>query len=177
MQKKIDEKSKAIFFDRDGVLIEAPVVDGKPKSSKYLHQIKLCKNIEEICLKFKYSYLLIMVTNQPDFKRKINTKKNIKTINNYLKKKLNLDDVFVCYSDNDKCYHRKPNPGMIFDAQKKYNIDLKKSYLIGDRWRDIGAGNKAKCRTIFINKKYNEKNIFKAKYTIKKIKEILKIIK
>ena len=66
---------------------------------------------------------------------------------------------------------------MILDAQKKYNIDLKKSYLIGDRWRDIGAGNKAKCKTIFINKNYNEKNIFKAKYTINKIKEILKIIK
>ncbi len=171
------EKNKAIFFDRDGVLIEAPVIDGKPKSSKYLNQVILCQNIKEICKKYKDSYLLIMVTNQPDFERGINTKKNIKIINSYLKKKLKLDDVFVCYSNDDKCYYRKPNPGMIFDAQKKYNIDLRKSYLVGDRWRDIGAGNKAKCKTIFINKKYNEKNIFKAKYTIKKIKEILNIIK
>ena len=171
------KKNKAIFFDRDGVLIEAPIVDGKPKSSKYLNQIVLCKNIKEICEKYKNSYLLIMVTNQPDFKRGINTKKNIEIINGYLKKKLKLDDVFVCYSDDERCFNRKPNPGMILDAQKKYNIDLKKSYLIGDRWRDIGAGNKAKCKTIFINKNYNEKNIFKAKYTINKIKEILKIIK
>ena len=50
---------------------------------------------------------------------------------------------------------------MILDAQKKYNIDLKKSYLIRDRWRDIGAGNKAKCKTIFINKNYNEKKYLK----------------
>ena len=75
------------------MLIEAPIVDGKPKSSKYLNQIVLCKNIKEICEKYKNSYLLIMVTNQPDFKRGINTKKNIEIINGYLKKKLKLDDV------------------------------------------------------------------------------------
>jgi len=68
-------------------------------------------------------------------------------------------------------------PGMIFEAQKKYDIDLKKSYFIGDRWRDIGAGNRAKCKTIFIDRKYNEKNIFKAKYNVRKIKEIINIIK
>ena len=66
---------------------------------------------------------------------------------------------------------------MIYDAQKKYNIDLKKSYFIGDRWRDIGAGNKAKCITIFINRNYSEKNIFKPKFNVKEINEILKIIK
>ena len=103
------KKNKAIFFDRDGVLIEAPIVDGKPKSSKYLNQIVLCKNIKEICEKYKNSYLLIMVTNQPDFKRGINTKKNIEIINGYLKKKLKLDDVFVCYSDDERCFNRKPN--------------------------------------------------------------------
>ena len=172
MKKKI-----AIFFDRDGVLIEAPILDGKPQSTRELKDIKLCKGILKLCKKYKKKYLLIMVRNQPDYLRKKNTKKNIQTINQYLKKKLYLDDIYVCYSDDDNCYNRKPNPGMIYHAQKKYNINLKKSYFIGDRWRDIGAGNKAKCTTIFINRNYSEKNIFKPKFNVKEINEILKIIK
>ena len=113
MKKKI-----AIFFDRDGVLIEAPILDGKPQSTRELKDIKLCKDILKLCKKYKNEYLLIMVTNQPDYLRKKNTKKNIQTINQYLKKKLYLDDIYVCYSDDDNCYNRKPNPGMIYDAQK-----------------------------------------------------------
>ena len=66
---------------------------------------------------------------------------------------------------------------MILKSKKKYNLDLKKSFLIGDRWRDIGAGNKAKCKTIFINKNYKEKMKFKPTYEIKYLSEIYKIIK
>ena len=65
---------------------------------------------------------------------------------------------------------------MIFKAKKKYNINLKKSFFIGDRWRDIGAGKRAGCKTIFIDRKYNEKNRFKADYNIKTTKKILSII-
>ena len=63
-----------------------------------------------------------MVTNQPDYERKQNTKKNIIEINNFIKKKLNLDDVYVCYSDNNSHKDRKPNSGMKFKAKK--NIKL-----------------------------------------------------
>ena len=171
------KKKRAIFFDRDGVLIDAPILDGKPQSSRELKNIRLCKDIAKLCKKYKDEYLLIMVTNQPDYVRKKNTKKNIQIINQYLKKKLNLDDIYVCYSDDDNCFNRKPNPGMIYEAQKKHNIDLKKSYFVGDRWRDIGAGNRAKCITIFINRNYSEKNIFKPKFNVKEINEIVKIIK
>lgn len=168
---------KAIFFDRDGVLIEAPVVDGFPKSIKFISDIVLTKDIKKICSYYKNFYFLIMVTNQPDFKRNVNTKKNIKEINSYLKKKLNLDEIKVCFCDDDKCPNRKPNPGMILYCKKKYNLDLKNSFFIGDRWRDIGAGNKAGCKTIFLDKNYKEQNKFKPKFKIKKMNEIFKIIK
>ena len=49
---------------------------------------------------------------------------------------------------------RKPNPGMILAAKKKFKLKLKKSYVVGDRDKDIIAGKKAKCRTILINKKF-----------------------
>ena len=118
-----------------------------------------------------------MITNQPDFSRKTNTKKNINEINNYLKKKLKLDYVFTCFCENNKCKNRKPNPGMIYKSQKKFKLDLSKSFLIGDRWRDIGAGKKARCRTILIDKNYNELMKFKPNFKVKNLKEIYNIIK
>jgi len=66
---------------------------------------------------------------------------------------------------------------MILKAQKKYKINLKKSYLVGDRWRDIGAGNKAKCVTIFIDKKYDEKLSYKPSYKIDRLNKIFSIIR
>lgn len=171
-------KEAAIFFDRDGVLIDAPLINKKPTSVQSLKDVKLCKNILEICKYYKQNYYLIMVTNQPDYSRGINSKKNIISINNFLKKKLNLDMIYVCYSDNKKCIDRKPNPGMLLKAKKKYKkINLKKSFMIGDRWRDIGAGNKAGCATIFIDRNYSEKMRYKPKYSVIKLKEIFSIIK
>ncbi len=168
---------RAIFFDRDGVLINAPVVEGKPKSIQTLKELKFCPNIYKICKYYKKHFYLIMVTNQPDFARKVNTKKNINEINDYIKKKLNLDDIFTCFSDNDKDKDRKPNPGMLMKAKKKYQINLKKSFMIGDRWRDIGAGKKVNCSTIFMDRKYDEKLLYKPNYIINKLSNIYSIIK
>jgi D-glycero-D-manno-heptose 1,7-bisphosphate phosphatase len=66
---------------------------------------------------------------------------------------------------------------MIIDASKKYNIDLKKSYVVGDRWKDINAGYKANCQTIFIDKNYNERLRKNPSYIIKYFSQILRIIK
>jgi D-glycero-D-manno-heptose 1,7-bisphosphate phosphatase len=170
-------RESAIFFDRDGVLIDAPIIDNKPTSSTTLKDIKLCKDIKKICNYYSSKYYLIMVTNQPDATRGVNSKKNIIEINKFLKKELNLDSVYVCYSANDKCFDRKPNPGMLLKAQLKYKINLKKSFMIGDRWRDIGAGNKVGCTTIFIDRNYSEKLNYKPNYCILKLNEIFSIIK
>jgi len=171
-------KKKAIFFDRDGVLINAPIDNqNKPKSIKTLKELKFTKDIIKTCKILKKDYELFMITNQPDFKRKNNTKKNILEINNYIKKKLNLKKIFVCYCDDDKCPNRKPNPGMIVRAKNLFNLNLKNSYVVGDRWRDIGAGKKAGCKTIFINRKYNEKSRYKPDFSINTTQKILKIFK
>jgi len=170
-------KDAAIFFDRDGVLIDAPIINRIPASVQTVEEVKLCKNILEVCNYYKSNYYLIMVTNQPDYSRGVNSKKNIININNFLKKKLNLDMIYVCYSDNDKNIDRKPNPGMLLKAKKKYKINLKKSFMIGDRWRDIGAGNRAGCKTIFVDRNYSEKLIYKPNYSIRKLKDIFLIIK
>ena len=170
-------KKKAIFFDRDGILIKAPVdKDNKPKSIKKVEEIQYVRGVKKIVKKLKKKYLLIMVTNQPDFKRNENTLKNIKQINRKIEKDLVLDDIYVCYCKNDKCKNRKPNPGMIIMAKKKYNLDLNSCYFIGDRWRDLGAAKKSGCKSIFLDYDYNEKVLYKPDFMIKNLVGCLKII-
>ena len=169
--------NKAIFFDRDGVLIDAPInKDNKPISILKVKDVKFCDGIKKVCKRLSKDYLLIMITNQPDFKRKKNTKKNIVEINKFIKKELKLNDVFVCYSKDDKCFFRKPNPGMLIAAKDKYKLNIKKSFFIGDRWRDIDAGNAFGCKTIFIDRSYNEKLNKKPNFIVKNLKNVLSII-
>ena len=119
----------------------------------------------------------MLLTNQPDVKRKKNSKINVENINLYLKKKLFLDYILVDYSDDENSYFRKPNPGMIFFAKKKFDLDLEKSYVVGDRWRDIDAGFAANCKTIFIDKSYDEKLNHEPDFRVKNFKQILRYIK
>jgi D-glycero-D-manno-heptose 1,7-bisphosphate phosphatase len=70
----------------------------------------------------------------------------------------------------------KPQPGMLFEASKELNIDLEKSYIIGDRWRDIGAGYKAGTKTILIDYKYSEKLIYEPNYYAQNLSEAVDII-
>ena len=170
--------NKAVFFDRDGTLIFSKIIKGQPIAFNKLQDIKIIPGIKETISKIKkFGYLCIMITNQPEYERKINTKKNIIEINNFVKKKLKLDSIFVCFSNNEKNYFRKPNPGMLLLAKDKFNLNLKKSYFIGDRWRDIDAGNKVGCKTILLKYDYEEKINTKPKIQINKISELKKYIK
>ena len=170
---------KTVFLDRDGVINKLSNVNNRSQSPKSLRDLKLNKHIIKV-VKYLRSknFLVIMVTNQPDVSRKILTMASVKKINLFIMNKIKLDDFFVCYSKNDKCFRRKPNPGMLLDAKKKWNISFKKSYLVGDRDKDIKAGNKVGVKTIFFSEKKNqEKNKIKSNFKIKSLEEIYKIIK
>ena len=169
---------KAIFFDRDGTLIKTNISSrNTPISIKTKKEIKIYKFVKTILRKLKKKYLIFVITNQPDVGRKKNTKKNVDEINKFLLKKLPITKIYTCYCSNNNCKYKKPRPGMIFKASKMYNIDLKKSYVVGDRWKDINAGYAAKCKTIFIDKKYNEKIKKKPTYILNNFKEISKVFK
>ena len=172
------KKNKAIFFDRDGTIIQTKISkDKKPIAIKSLKECKMFKPTRKILKKLKENYLIFVITNQPDVARKKNLKKNVIEINRYLRKQLPIKKIYTCYCESNKCKYRKPNIGMLVDASKKYKLDLKKSFVIGDRWRDIEAGKKAKCKTIFIDKNYSEKIKSKPDYSIKKLVQLKKIFK
>ncbi len=169
----------AIFFDRDGTLIKSFYSSKKkiPIAIKYLKDFKIINNAKRVIKKLSEKYLILVITNQPDVSRRKNTKKNVLKINSRLKENLKIDDIFVSYSSNDNNKMRKPNPGMIFLAKKKYKINLKKSFVIGDTHKDIIAGKKAKCKTILLKKKYNQNLNLNPDFIIKDLKDLLKIIR
>jgi len=153
------EKSRrAVFLDRDGVINRAIVRDGTPHSPATLDELQIFPDVPAALRKLKQlGFQLLVITNQPDVSRGTRTREAVENINNKLSASLPLDDIMVCYhTDADNCTCRKPKPGMILDAARKYDIDLSVSYLVGDRWRDIEAGKNAGCTTIWIDAGYRE---------------------
>ncbi len=172
------KKRSAIFFDRDGTIIRSKLSKTRrPIAIKILSECKIFPSAKKIFNKLKKEFLIFVITNQPDVYRKKNLKKNVIEINNFIKRELPINKIYTCFCDKKRCKYRKPNIGMLIDASKKYKIDLTKSFVIGDRWRDIKAGKKAKCKTIFINKNYNEKLKNKPDYTINSLYQLNKIFK
>lgn len=162
---------KAIFFDRDGIINEVNLIDGKPYPPKNLHDIRIIPGIREIMhLAMRFEYLVIVVTNQPDVGKSKRKRKEVEKINQYLMDNLPIDEFFVCWhKDADNCECRKPKVGLFLQAQTKYNIDFSKSYVVGDRWKDIEAGQSLGCKTVFVNYNYNEKQPANPTYTVKYI--------
>jgi len=152
---------KAVFLDRDGVLNKAVIINGKPYPPENINELVIAEGVKDGLVRLKGAgFLLIVITNQPDVARKTTAIEIVSEINDFLKKELLLDDVLCCFHDStDNCNCRKPQPGMIFSAREKWNIDLSQSFLIGDRWRDIETGKKAGIRTILIDYKYEEKYV------------------
>ena len=169
---------KAVFLDRDGVLNNIIIKNGLPFSPENYENLKILPGVKESVIKLKQlHFYCLVITNQPDVSRGKIKKKAVIKMNEYLKKELSLDDIFVCYHDDqDKCECRKPNPGLIFEAAKKWNVKLNKSYMIGDRWKDIDAGNRSGCKTIFIDNNYEEKIKTKPDFTSKNLLKAVTII-
>jgi len=150
---------KSVFLDRDGVINKVYIKDGLPRSPNSSNELKILPGVRESIIKLKkLNFICLMVTNQPNVSRKKIDKNSVIQMNNFLKNEIALDDIFVCYhDDSDNCNCRKPKPGLLLQAGKKWDVDFKKSFMIGDRWKDIQAGEKVGCKTIFLDYKYNEK--------------------
>jgi D-glycero-D-manno-heptose 1,7-bisphosphate phosphatase len=98
-----------------------------------------------------------VVTNQPDVVRGSASRHQVEEIHSRLRQTLPVDDIRVCYHDDaDGCACRQPSPGMLYAAAVEHDIALADSYLVGDRWRDVGAGRSAGCTTILVPSERNE---------------------
>ena len=150
---------RAVFLDRDGVINRSIVRDGKPYAPTSWSEIEILPDVPDALVKLRDAeYLNIVVTNQPDISTGLQTHSSVDLIHKYLKSELALDAFFVCPHVNaDRCECRKPLPGLIIQAARDLHIDVSQSFMVGDRWRDIEAGQKAGCAaSFFVDYKYHE---------------------
>ena len=167
---------KAIFFDRDGVINELIPRDDFYYSPRRICDFKIFPYVKKIITKVqKKGFLAIVVSNQPDISRGLMTEYVLNKMNEILYNELKLDDIFYCiHDDSDNCLCRKPKPGMIIEASKKWRIDLKNSLMVGDTKKDLFAARNARVNFILLNTKHN--NQIQNCIKIDKLKNILKFI-
>ena len=149
---------RAVFLDRDGVLNRCEVRDGKPYAPRYLRDFRLLPGAAAAACDLKSAGLLvIVVTNQPDIGNGLTDPAVVETMHDKLRRAMPIDCVMMCpHRQDEGCSCRKPKPGMLLNAAKTWKIDLKKSFMVGDRWGDVVAGQAAGCYTLFVNRGYKE---------------------
>jgi D-glycero-D-manno-heptose 1,7-bisphosphate phosphatase len=170
--------ARAVFLDRDGVINKAIVRAGKPYPPANVTELEILPRVSEALNKLRDAgFVLIVVTNQPDVARGTASRADVESINAALGKSLPIDEFSVCYHvGSDNCECRKPKPGMLLQAIRKWNLDLSISYIVGDRWRDIEAGQRAGCKTIFVDYGYDEKQPERCDHRVASLWEAANII-
>ncbi|MBF0504450.1 MAG: HAD family hydrolase [Candidatus Omnitrophica bacterium] len=170
--------NRAVFLDRDGVINRAYVREGKPYPPSSLKEVTILPGVPQALEALRRAgYLLIVVTNQPDVSRGSTLRKTVEEINTYLSRHLRIDEFYCCFHDTiDGCDCRKPRPGALLAAANKYQIDLNSSYMVGDRSKDIEAGKRAGCKTVFIDYGYSEKQPQSVDYRVASLSEAAQII-
>ena len=152
----VDPLKRAVFLDRDGVINRAVVRDRKPYPPASIRELELLPGVADALQRLKRAgYVLVVVTNQPDVARGTTPKEAVSAIHDHLMATLPIDEVRVCYhDDSDGCECRKPKPGLLLQAPR---YDLGASVMVGDRWRDIEAGQRAGCRaSVLVDYNYDE---------------------
>ena len=149
----------AVFLDRDGVLNRAIVRNGRPYPPASLAQLEILPGVPQALARLRQEgFLTLVVTNQPDVATGKTTQAIVDRIHDYLRGTLALDAIYTCTCvEGPGCDCYKPRPGMLIRAASEWGVDCQKSFMIGDRWRDVGAGKAAGCRTIFIDYNYTER--------------------
>jgi len=162
---------KFIFLDRDGVINK-----DSPEYVKNWFEFEfLPGSLDAISLLTENNYQVVVITNQSIINRKLASLDDLEFLHFMMKKAVRegggkIKDIFFCpHRPEDNCSCRKPEPGLILEAQKKYEIDVTKSVMVGDSAKDIECAKRAGCRYAILVKtgKYEqtisileEKNIF-----------------
>lgn len=156
-------RSPAVFLDRDGTLNRQTIRNGRPYPPQSVAEFELFDGVAESCARLVAAgYVLVVATNQPDVGRGTQSPAVVEAMHDRLRQLVpTIQRIEVCYAPGlDKSAppdrRRKPEPGMLLDAAADLNLDLSRSWMVGDRWRDIDCGRRAGVRTVFIDFGYAE---------------------
>lgn len=151
-------RKRALFLDRDGVVIKSLVIDGKPVANHSLETLEYVPGIRDLITYVKEKSMVpILITNQPDIARGLIDKNLVDEMNARIILETGIEEVFMCcHDDIDRCDCRKPLPGLFYQAKRLLNIDLERSYMVGDRWKDVQAAQDAGVIAIYLDGEYQE---------------------
>ena len=149
--------NRAVFLDRDGVINSVFVRGSTPHPPASLEEFRFLPGVEQACQGLRAAgFMLIVVTNQPDVARGTQTREGVEALNDRVRSELPVKEVLTCYHDNiDNCDCRKPKPGLLLHAAVRWHLNLDESFMIGDRWSDVEAGQACGCFTILIERSYS----------------------
>ncbi len=150
--------ARAVFLDRDGVLLRPVIENNKPRPPYNRPEFLGLRGgvTEALALYRGLGFLLILVSNQPDLAYGKITREDWDWIHSHIVR-LQLDDYFICFHGRDEsCDCKKPKPGMLLAAADKWGLDLPRSFIIGDTGSDTGVGRTVGCKTILVRTSYNK---------------------
>lgn len=163
---------RVVFFDRDGVVNASP---GPGYVERWEDFHVLPEFVQVLRKTIELGFDAVIVTNQRGVARGLVT---IETVNDMHRRMrellarqhgLEVLDVYVCPHNDGECECRKPKPGMLLAAAKKHNIDLGRSWMVGDNERDVETGRNAGCRTVRVG---DAGGTVKATVTVRDMKEL-----
>jgi D-glycero-D-manno-heptose 1,7-bisphosphate phosphatase len=173
---------RAVFLDRDGVLNRPLVREGRPYPPARVEDFEIYEDVSAGCEQLDSAgFLLVVVTNQPDVNRGTQRREIVEAMHHKMLAALSqIARIEVCWHAGkrwaDPCNCRKPQPGMVVRAAEALDIDLDRSFLIGDRWRDVDCGRAAGCRTVFIDRGYSETLRSPPDWTVKTFAQAVDVI-
>jgi D-glycero-D-manno-heptose 1,7-bisphosphate phosphatase len=179
MRGRSTKPRPAVFLDRDGVINRVDVRHGIPHPPASLRDLVILPGVPAALIALKaQGYALIVVTNQPDVARGTTSVETVASIHERLQASLGIDAILTClHDDAGACDCRKPKPGLLLQAADALRIDLSSSFMVGDRWRDIEAGRRASCGTIWIDCGYLEQPAVNYHFRVKSLTEAAAIIR
>jgi D-glycero-D-manno-heptose 1,7-bisphosphate phosphatase len=169
-------KRRAVFLDRDGVLVRAAPLVEYAHGPLTLEEFSLFPDISEPVQHLRDAgFLTVLATNQPAIARGQMSWETLNEMHRLLQAAVPLDDIEVCpHVDADNCACRKPKPGMLLAAAEKLGIDLPASYFIGDTGRDVKAAVAAGVTPILIDWPYNQK--MQVMHRVKDLADAVRVI-
>jgi D-glycero-D-manno-heptose 1,7-bisphosphate phosphatase len=170
--------SRAIFLDRDGVLVIPEFRDGRSFAPRNLDDFRLYPGVSESARRLKNAgYKLVVVTNQPDVGNGLVDRVVVDKMHQKLRHAVPVDAIEVCYHTSaDNCDCRKPKPGMLLRAAQRMNLDCRRSIMVGDRWSDVEAAKAAGCKSIFIDLKYRDRRPIQPDFVVSSFTHAVDVI-
>lgn len=171
---------RAVFLDRDGTLNRQIIRDGKPYPPQTVEDFELFPGVPEACAQLAAAgFTLVVATNQPDVGRGTQSQSVVEAMHAKLQGLVpQISHIEVSYDSGrgENSRRRKPEPGMLLDAALLLGLDLGRSWMIGDRWRDIDCGRRAGVRTVFVDFGYAEELQAQPDFSVSSFPEAARII-